>query len=187
MKKYFKSAITLFAICAFFALLLALVHSFTQSRIEANSKGELLSSLNDVIVANSSYSLDDEVTVENDSVVKSYFVVRSSNSDISCVVLSLTGNGFGGEFSVIASYDTDGDLLKVKLLDNSETSGLGKKYEDQSNLVMFSTHNTIPQSKSELIESESAIVSGATVTFDGIVKAVTAGQEFAKKLLQEVR
>jgi electron transport complex protein RnfG len=46
-------------------------------------------------------------------------------------VLKLVGVGYGGDIVLIASYAPDGTVMAARLMDNSETPGLGKAAENR--------------------------------------------------------
>lgn len=181
MKKPLKTALTLFLICAFFTLLLALVNRLTAPHIEQNRIKALYSGLNEIVSDGEIDTSIGEVSVNKGNVV-SYYPVNK-NGTISGYVLSLNASGYGGDFSLIAYYDLRGTVKGVKMLENSETPGIGKKYEDASLIGLFTNYNRIPLSKSDLDSDDASIVSGASVTFSGISKALQEGEAFIKDLI----
>lgn len=184
MTKYLKSSLTLFCICAFFALLLSLVNMVTEPRIKALAEQRVLDSLSMVIPSNSRINMDKgEVTVNKDG-VNSYYIVENADKSLKGYVLNLKGSGYGGEFTVLAYYSKDGKLEKSKLLDNSETSGIGKKYENDEAISLFASYDRIPTSKKDLDPSDSLIVSGASVTFQGLSSALIGGQNYINSVLK---
>lgn len=183
MKKYLTSGLILFAICAFFALLLSLVNLLTAPTIKRNAEREVLEGLNIVNLENGIVDMDTgEKQVESES-VNSYYIVRSVDGSVLGYILNLTGKGYGGNFTLLSSYQKDGTLYRAKLLENNETSGIGKKYEEDENIAIFSSYGDIPLSKSSLLSEHSAIVSGASITFGGIGNALKDGQTFVRDVL----
>lgn len=178
MKKYFKTALTLFLICAFFAFLLALVNKFTSPVIQRNAEKTRLLGLNEVVLNGKIDTSRDEVIVSDNAVVSSYcYVVNDDMEDVG-YVLNLKGNGYGGSFTLLGFYDVYGLLVNAKLLENNETQGIGKRYEKPDNIALFSHYDIVPTSKAELTDDDATIVSGASVTFQGLSKALTEGSDF---------
>lgn len=180
MKKSLKTALTLFLICAFFTLLLAIVNAVTLPKINENRTKALYSGLNEIVSDGEIDSTKGEIKV-NESVVSSYYCVNS-NSTLIGYVLSLNANGYGGSFSLIAYYDLSGKVKGVKMLENSETPGIGKKYEDSSVIGIFTKYDEVPEGKSSLQKEDETIVSSASVTFSGISSALKEGSTFVRKL-----
>lgn len=85
---------------------------------------------------------------------------------------------------LVASYDLAGEIIAVKMLSNSETPGIGKKSEDPSYMDKFigtGGDGEVPTSKSQLSSDQAQAVSGATVTFTGISKALDYGSDYVRK------
>ncbi|MDA3808710.1 MAG: FMN-binding protein [Spirochaetaceae bacterium] len=108
------------------------------------------------------------------------------DGDIFKYILKLQGSGYGGKMILLAVFNTDGSFIKAKLMENNETPGLGKKAEKPVYYNMFSNRGTVsdpvPVSKRSLSESDAEAVSGSTITFDGISKAIALGSDYVKLL-----
>ena len=64
---------------------------------------------------------------------------------------------------------------------NAETPGLGKEAENPSYMEMFIGHGgeeDVPTGTSDLEPAEADAVSGATLTFLGIARALEAGSDY---------
>ena len=100
------------------------------------------------------------------------------------MLLELEGSGYGGEMNILARYDWDGTVRAVRLMDNSETPGLGKKAENPAYMEKFigtgSQENPVPVRKDMLASGEADAVTGATITFLGISKALSEGAEYVQ-------
>ena len=86
---------------------------------------------------------------------------------------------------IIASYSLDGSIMAAKLTTNSESPGIGKKAENDWYMDMFKglgADDPIPVSKNDLPSEQSALISGASITFSGITAALRSGSEFVKGL-----
>ncbi len=175
MKKYLSVALTLLAICAVSALVLALVNSWTAPRIKAYEDAQRLSALQAVSAGK---TVGDYAEVKDTPHVLGYYQLKPSG----CIVM-LSANGYGGEIRLVAAYSSDGRLMAAQILSNSETPGLGKKAEDPAYMEKFiGKGSDMPLKKTDLTAEDAQAVSGASVTFTGISKALLAGSQFASSL-----
>lgn len=181
MKTVMKTGLILFLICAVSAGLCGIVNSITAPRIAENIRLEQLKAYDAVATG---LEIGEEKTVDGVAGVTSMLPL-SENGKTSGVILNLTGNGYGGGFSIIASYDFDGRLLKAKMMGNGETPGLGKKSEQSWYMEMFEglgADKEIPKSKTDLPADQAQAVSGASITFGGVTTALRNGSEYVKSL-----
>ena len=109
-------------------------------------------------------------------------------------VLRLVGRGYGGHLRLLAAYQEGGSLYHAVLLPSNETPGLGKRAEDPQYMQMFweldfasSTSAVSRKAKTGSTTSTSAsagisfnAVSGATITFAGVERALHAGSRYIK-------
>ena len=47
-------------------------------------------------------------------------------------VVTVFGKGYGGELPVMVGFDANGNITRIKVMENGETVGLGKKVEEES-------------------------------------------------------
>lgn len=182
MNKSIKPVVVLTAICAVAAVLLAVMNTITSPAIKAYEEASANAAFEEVAL---SYKVGNSVSVENDSYVKSYRELYDG-SKLSGYVLEIASSGYGGPLTLAASYNLDGIVLSAKLVSDSETPGVGKKAENEGYMDKFkgtgSISNPVPVSKNMLSEEDSAAVSGASMTFRGVSKAIEMGSEFVKKI-----
>lgn len=181
MRKYIITAIVLTLICSVAAVLLAFVNKITEPVIAEYEKNVILNALKEVSCG---YEIGEQKIIEGNASVEDYYEL-SENGMVKGYLLSLKGKGYGGELTVVASFDTEGKVMDAKLASNGETPGVGKKAENKGYMDKFigkGTDVSIPTKKNMLTEKETAEVSGATMTFTGVSKALTAGSEFVKEL-----
>lgn len=181
ISKYLKTAVVLMAICAVAAILLAFVNQVTAPVINSYEQRVVEEALKEVSCG---LSIGKQNFVPDDSSVTEFYTL-SDGSTLKGYLLQIKSNGYGGELSVVASFDTEGRVMDAKLANNGETPGVGKKAEIKGYMNKFvgkGAEETIPTKKNQLSEVDSAAVSGATMTFTGISKALTAGSEFVKKM-----
>lgn len=165
------------------AVALALINSVTAPVIEEYQKELLLNALSAVsgsfAVSEESESADDE----SGTVINYYELFQGDT--VSGYVLSLQAKGYGGSMELIAGFNLDGSLIHARLLGNAETPGLGKEAEKDSYMEKFrgtGSDSPIPVRKNQLIPAEADAISGATITFSAIAKALTTGSQFVKTM-----
>ncbi|MEM9424282.1 MAG: FMN-binding protein [Spirochaetota bacterium] len=101
-------------------------------------------------------------------------------------ILKLNAQGYGGQVRLLAAYRRDGGLYHAIMLENNETPGFGKKAEDPAYMKMFwdrsssSSSGPIPISKAQAIRDGFPLdaVSGSTISFRAISKALRAGADY---------
>ncbi|MDR1894022.1 MAG: FMN-binding protein [Spirochaetales bacterium] len=104
-------------------------------------------------------------------------------------IVELKGQGYGGDLQILAGYRRDGELTAAVLMANGETPGLGKNAEKAGYMDKFigtGGERPVPVKKTQLLPQEAEGVSGSTVTFGGIARALSAGAEEVK-LLEDLR
>lgn len=178
MKNIISIGLKLALICAAAAISLSLINMVTAPKIEAYKEQKLLEALEAV---SSNYSIGERTVTENEK-IEYLYDLNDSEGNLSGYALRIRSAGYGGEMWVLASYNLDGSVITARLLDNTETPGLGKKAEDPSYMSKFEGTGTeeepIPERKNDLPSAEAEAVSGATVTFSGIAKAIAFGSDF---------
>lgn len=181
IRNYLKTALVLAAICAVAAIILAVMNNVTAPVIQNYENQKTLSALEEV---SCSMEIGDRIEVGQDYV--GYRYPLYTNGKVSGQILGLSSNGYGGELVIVASYDNNGVVMAVKLVSDSETPGVGKKAENAGYMDKFigtgSSTVAVPTSKSMLSEADSMAVSGASITFTGISKALAYGSDFVKSL-----
>lgn len=181
MKTIMKTGLVLFLICAVCASLCAWVNSFTSPIIEENVFKANRAALEKV---SNGLEIGETETVENDETVREITTLYKDGKERG-YVLQLIGKGYGGEFTIIASYDTKGALIKAQMTEDSETAGLGKNAENEWYMDLFSgMGDTInfPSGKTDLEESDKALISGASFTFRAVSSTLKSGSLFVKEL-----
>lgn len=181
MKSIFKTGIVLFLICAVCASLCAWVNSFTAPVIKENMEKANRLALEKV---SQGLTIGETKTVENNAAVKEITALSKDDSVVGYVLL-LSGKGYGGDLSIIASYDKKGALLKAQMTQDSETAGLGKNAESEWYMELFSgMGDTIafPNGKNDLGEKEKALVTGASFTFRAVSETLRNGSNYVKEM-----
>lgn len=146
MKQYIKMVIFIFVLGAVSAGLLIGVDALTSERIEQNKKYELYSAILD---ANEiSYTQSNFVEVFNDNMEiidplegrQSNILVyrRITNDDSGFYSFEFSGNAMWGPMKGVLTLEADfKTIVKIKILDQEETPGLGARIGEEEVLARF--------------------------------------------------
>ncbi|MGE4583372.1 MAG: FMN-binding protein [Sphaerochaeta sp.] len=181
MTKNLKYAFILLAICAVSAFALALTNSITAPVIAKMDAENRLRALEAV---SGGYQIGTQQDVTDQQFV-SYTIDLLDSDKVMGYILGLKTAGYGGQMTLVASYSTKGEMLFAQLLSDSETPGLGKRAEQEGYMDKFKgtgADKPVPTSKAMLSSGDAQAVSGSSVTFNGIAKAIAAGSAYVKSL-----
>ena len=170
------------AICAVAAIALGFVNSVTAPAISRVKEEQLAAALDSV---RGSAEAGEEVLVDDNGFVASYYPLSSGGAD-SGVILKIVGVGYGGEMELLASFQMDGKIRGVTLMDNLETPGLGKAAEKPEYMEKFigsGSDKPVPLTKMQLTQSQADEISGASITFMAVAQALQAGSLFVQEVL----
>lgn len=181
MTKNIRYALILLSICAVSAFALALTNSITSpviAQMDADNRTNALEAVS------AGYEIGEQKEVSGHAYV-TYTIELTENSKVAGYILGLKSTGYGGLMTLVASYTTQGEMLFAQLLSHGETPGLGKKAENEGYMDKFKgtgAGKPVPTSKTMLSDSDAQAVSGSSVTFSGIAKAIAGGSEYVKGL-----
>ncbi|NCB01833.1 MAG: FMN-binding protein [Spirochaetia bacterium] len=179
MNKAIKTGITLALIAAIAATALALINSITAPKIAEYEAQVVLNALSEVAPG---YDIKEKEDV-TDGVVNSLYPIYKDDV-LEGYIVSLKGNGYGGEFNLMVSYTLKGSVIDARLLANSETPGLGKKAEKGQYMEKFQNtggNTPVPVKKGQLDKDEADSIGGSTVTFSAIAKTIAYGSSFVEE------
>ena len=180
MKNIVIIALKLAVICLVAAFVLGFVNGITAPQIAA-SKAQ--AELNALSVINKAGTIGERV--EGDGIMVNYYFPVSDGGKVTNYILSLKNMGYGGDLVILANFKTNGEIIDAKLMEDAETPGLGKKAENaeyMNKFKGFGADKPVPVKKTMLEAADSDAVTGATITFTGVSRALEYGSEFAKKL-----
>ena len=109
----------------------------------------------------------------------------SGTDRIDAYIVKVIGAGYAGDMDILTAISLEGEVLSAVLMDHSETPGLGKEAENPSYMEMYigtGKDSVIPSSKRHLSPKESDAVTGASITFIGIGKALNVASEFVVQM-----
>ncbi|HKL59432.1 MAG TPA: FMN-binding protein [Sphaerochaeta sp.] len=181
MKKNLKYAFILFAICAVCAFALGWTNSTTAPVI---ARQELENKMRALEAVSNKWAIGEQADAQGVPYVM-YSIPLTEGSEARGYIVGLKSAGYGGDLTMVASYTLDGEMLFAKMLTNSETPGLGKKSEQEGYMDKFKgsgSAKAVPTTKDMLEGPDAASVSGSSVTFMAIGKAIRGGSNYVKTL-----
>jgi len=174
-------------ICVVAAVVLGLVDAVTAPVIVENRARRLAEGLNSIAEGSGQPGarVGEAMAFDATGSVAAAYPVISAGGETLGFVLQLVGEGYGGDMNLLAGYYPSGELFAARLLENLETPGLGKKAESpqyMGKFVGYGADSDIPVSKSDLHPEEADSVTGATITFLGVSRALADGSDVARTL-----
>jgi electron transport complex protein RnfG len=167
-------------VCLACFLLVVLAHLLTASAIERRGSREtyqILSSL----APGRAFGLFQ--TVEGKHPVVGFYPSWSGPGKSETYIVQVRGSGYGGSLSLLAHCAADGEILGVRLLDNKEIPGMGKAAESPEYMDKFvgtGAAKPLPLEPQGLSRKDAEAVSGVSVTFTGIARALEKASAFVK-------
>jgi len=181
MNEIIKIGGKLAAICAIAAISLGVVNAITDPVIVAARAARLQNALEKL-----SGGLDiGEFSENKDSGSVTGYYPLSGNSGIEAYIVKVVGSGYGGDMNILTGISSKGEILSVVLMENAETPGLGKEAENASYMTKYigtGNGSAIPSNKTQLSSADSDAVTGASITFMAIGKALNNAADFVLKM-----
>jgi electron transport complex protein RnfG len=166
MKRIINLAVILMVFCVISAGGLAYVYLFTQPQIDKNAKLSLENSLREVLPGSGDF---EEIKCED---------AQAYKSDKGLAVL-VSPRGYSGPIKMLVGVDRQGKVVRVKVLDQRETPGLGANVVKPGFLSQFSG-----KSISDKLEPKQDIdaITGATITSRAACQGVKQALKCQRKL-----
>lgn len=164
-KEYIGPSLVLVVICLVVTAALAGTYQITKPVIEAITKANADAARAEVLPSGAEgFSPVDKSFQEG--IADVYTADNSSG-----VVITALDKGFGGEIAVMVGIDGSGQITGVKVLDHTETPGLGTKAMTETHLSQYRGKTKISNS-SEADPTYIDAITGATVTSNAVFRAV---------------
>ena len=168
-------------ICTVAAIVLALVNAVTAPIIVRNRERELAEALARIAEHR---RVGEAMPIDDHRSVRTVFPVFDDD-ELDGYIVRVIGDGYGGDMAVLVGARIDGYVFAVTLMENLETPGLGKKAEAPGYMDMFvgtGGDRAVPTRKDQLDASDADAVSGATMTFVGIARAIETASRFVREM-----
>lgn len=173
MKETIKLGMILLIITVISAGVLAVSNNLTKDKIaEIEMEGSIVA-LKQVFGDDSKFKpLDEsklsEVIASNSAIIEIFEVYKGEN--LNGYAIKANSSGFAGNLVVLTGFALDGNLVGMRLLEHSETKGIGSKAEEPSFAEKFI---------GKTVDSEITVdnISGATYTTKGVLEGVNIARE----------
>lgn len=196
MRDMIKPSLVLFLVCLFVTAALALTYNITKDTIKARAAADAESARKEVLADAETFIQVDEAQIMSIieknpelDVAKEVFEGMKENQTIG-YVFSVTNKGYGGEIDVIVGIDAAGMITGIKIVEHSETAGLGSKVTEDtflSQLVGIAPERALKVVKNKGSNNDEDIVavSGATISSKAVVGAVQAALDLYRELVKQ--
>ena len=177
----------LFIITAVTTLCLALVNSMTAGVIKANAEKAQLEAQKEVLPAAREFKKTEASEknipegTKNGVRIESLNVGIANGNGVGYIATMISNAGYGGDIKVMVGIDSDGSVTKVKILQSSETAGLGQNASKPEFINQFNgksgSLSVVKNKAADGENGEVAAISGATVTSRAVTSCVNAALE----------
>lgn len=167
MKETIKLGLILLIIAAVSAGILAVTNNATKGKIAEMEMAGSVGALEEIFGTGLEFKAVEKAELD---------AIMAANDDVKEIFQSLEGetvtgyaiknviNGFGGEVTVLTGFNTEGQVVGLRVLENSETAGIGSKATEPDFVNQFNDLDATAELSVE-------IVSGASVTSNAVIKA----------------
>lgn len=167
MKETIKLGLILLLIAVVSAGVLAVSNNATKDKIAEMEMAGSIEALEGIFGNNFEFKPLDEAELDaiiaDSDDVKEIFEALEGDT-VTGYAIKNAVNGFGGEVTVLTGFSVEGQVLGLRVLENSETAGIGSKATEPEFTDRF---NELDASTEISVET----VSGATVTSNAVIKA----------------
>ena len=180
-------AFRLFIITAVTTLCLALVNSMTAGVIKANAEKTQLEAqkevLPDALEFKKTEASEKNIPegTKNGVRIESLNVGIANGNGVGYIATMISNAGYGGDIKVMVGIDSNGGVTKVKILQSSETAGLGQNASKPEFIDQFNGKSgrlsVVKNKAADGENGEIAAISGATVTSRAVTSCVNAALE----------
>ncbi len=183
MNNHLIVALKLTLICLLAVLSLSLVNFLTEKKIIQN--GIIVEEKTNKDLINDAEKFEKK-NFKDPELQKSgfYYYEAKKGKNVIGYIISSIGKGYGGDFKLMVAVDTNLTIVNMKMLKNNETPGIGKKAETKEYMKKFVGTNTsnkpFPETKNFLSQEDKDAITGATITFNAIVKATKRALDLLK-------
>ena len=175
VKYVLRIALTLLAITAVVAVILAAVNSVTAPRIAAQNEQKTQAAIEAVLPGGGQ-----EVTFTDDTGL----VTVAYKGDNGCAV-QVTPNGFNGTVTMMVGVDNDGKVTGISIISHTETAGLGATAAAKTDAGRAFRDQFIGMSGTVSVAKDGGEVdalTGATITSRAVCTGVSAALACAANL-----
>ena len=176
-KKIISLGITLFIVTAVTGTILGVVHDVTLEPIRATQEKLKAEALRGALPEAEEFRTVD-LAEDADALIKDVQEGVSGGSTVGYCV-TVTPRGYAGPIEIVAGITNDGNLRAIRIMNQSETPGLGSKaalpsfYEQFKDATRITVVKQTPAAPGEI-----QAISGATITSDAVANGVNAALSY---------
>lgn len=193
LRDIIKTAISLFVICMVVAAALGFTYTGTKDVIDERARLDENAARKEVLSAAETFEADEKLAVILESkpelnMVKEAYKGLKGDTVVGYVLTSVS-KGYGGDIKLIVGIDNSKTITGIKIVEHSETPGLGSKAERPEFLSQFV--NIAPKEPLKVVkgnkskDEEIDAISSATITSKAVTNAVQAAVDVALELMNE--
>ena len=184
MKQTVRFGLVLLITTAIAGGILAYANSITAPIIAEREKAGSFGAFQEIFTeADDFVALDDallsEMTSANAGIQEVY--EAKSGEEILGYAFKTASTGFGGDIITISGFNLDGTIAGIKVIQNSETPGLGTRVVEEpayaESYVGKSSAEELVVVESPSADNEVLLLSGATVSSKGVLAGVNGARE----------
>lgn len=167
------SVVSLVSICAVASFLLAMTNSATQKVIENLAQEKETQNRKMVLQEAKDFSHEGK-TISLDGTNYVYYQGYDENENIVGYVFTTVVKGYSGDIRVMTGVGTDNTVKGVRILELSETAGLGMNAQNDSFLTQYKGLKSEIELSSGASNSDNTVdaLTGATITSNAVTDAV---------------
>jgi electron transport complex protein RnfG len=160
-------SLILLGVCAIAAGSLSFVYSLTKEKIAEQAEAEKLDALKDVMP---------EATKFEEAVPGIKWIAYKGDKQIG-IAIEASIQGYGGPIRIIFGVGADGKITKVRIIEQTETPGLGAKIREAKFLGQFEglLGADAALKKDDALNGKIDSISGATISSRAVAAAVQKG------------
>lgn len=180
-KEYINPILVLVLICFVVTFLLAFTHSVTAPIIAANTEKAASEARQEILPDGDNFTPSDAdlyVLEEN----KVYATECYTADNGAGMVVTVVTNSYGGALTAMVGIDKDGAITGVKVIDHSDTPGVGTKAQAYAHLSQYVGHTELGSDVIKAHADDIVEVTGASISSGAIHKAVYCALEQFKAM-----
>lgn len=185
MAKILKLGIVLLIITAVTGIILGGVYTMTLEPIRVTKEREKMEALAATLPGATDFKT---VDIKGDPGIIKEINEGSANGELAGYNITVTPKGYGGLIEMVVGVNKEGQLMDIKILNMSETPGLGAKAADPTFSEQFRLKNvdelTVVKQPAGR-DGEIQAISGATITSTAVATGVNTALDYWENNLKE--
>jgi len=180
---FINMVVTLVLVTGIAAAALGFVYDFTKGPIEAAKAKAQTEAIEAVLPAFEELGKTDSIIPEEGAEILEFFPAFKGGELVGTAVKTYTKSGFSGFISIMAGFDTEGNITGYSILEHAETPGLGSKMDTWFNNAEKPKQNVIgknPATTNFTVSKDGGdidAITASTITSRAFLEALTLAYE----------